>query len=159
MDWNVNDEITNTPDRHAGGLCPEGQRTFRIHKASQGPHKYKEGEFLMLTLADEAKEYGLVWCDIAAGSGGAAMATMLAQAIGGAAFGGKVSLDPADLVGQRVIAEIYHYTVQKTGAVKAYVRKFLAADPVVETAEETSRSPARRTADQRIAGDPNDVPF
>ena len=159
MDWNVNDEITNTPDRHAGGLCPEGEHTFRIHKATQGGHRFKEGQFLMLQLADEAKEYSLVFCDIAAGSGGAPMATSLAQAISGAAFGGKVSLDPEELVGQRVKAEIYQFIANKSGRTYAAVRRFLPADPVVETAEATAKAPAKRTADQKIAGDRDEIPF
>ena len=54
---------------------------------------------------------------------------------------------------------IYHTASQKTGKVYANVRRFRAAEPVVETAEATAKAPARRTADQKIAGDRNDVPF
>lgn len=159
MDWGIDDSIENEPASEAKAMVPEGDHTFVIRKATEGAHKFKDGEFLMLQLADEAKEFGLLFCDIEKGKRGAALASSLATATGAAAFGGKVSLDAAELVGQRVVAEIYHYASPKTGKVYANVRRFKAAEPVVENAEATSRSPAKRTAAQRIAGDTDDIPF
>ena len=160
MDWDFDStDIVNEPAREAREMIPDGVHTMEVKRASEGAHKFKEGEYLMLQMADTGKAYGLVFCDIPKGKHGAALASSLATAIGGAAFGGKVSLDPADLEGQRVDVEIFHYVSPKTGKCYANVRKFHAAQPVVETAEATSKAPAKRTADQKIAGDRSDIPF
>ena len=108
MDWMM-DELPEEPAKTERELVPEGEHTFEIKSATQGPHKFKEGEFLMLRLSATNGSYQFVFCDIPFGASGVRLAKGLADALGEAATG-KISLDPEALAGREVRAVIYHRT-------------------------------------------------
>lgn len=135
-------------------ICPPGERVFVIRSATEGAHKWKEGEWLMLRLGDAEGRFQMVFCDIPKDKSGAAAAAGLAKALGLAAFGSKVVLDPEELEGREVVAEIYHRE-KKTGGVWVNVGKF---SPVMET----KAKPANRTPKQKAdaaAASTDDIPF
>ena len=105
-DWMI-DELPTEPEKRERELVPEGEHAFEIKTAEQGPHKFKEGEFLMLRLSASNGSYQFVFCDIPFGSAGVRLAKSLADALGEQATG-KISLNPGDLVGRSVRAVIYH---------------------------------------------------
>lgn len=156
-EWEMTDEIVEA--RPAAGqreICPPGERVFVIRSAVEGPHKWKDGEWLMLRLGDAEGRFSMVFCDIPKDYTGAAAAAELAKALGMAAFGGKIRLDPAELEGREVVADIYHRANTKTGKVYVNVREF---KPVMET---DKPAPAKRTPKQKAdaaATATDDIPF
>lgn len=135
-------------------ICPPGERVFVIRSATEGAHKWKDGEWLMLRLGDAEGRFQMVFCDIPKDKSGAAAAAGLAKALGLGAFGAKVVLDPEELEGREVVAEIYHRE-KKTGGVYVNVGKF---SPVMET----KAKPANRTPKQKAdaaAASTDDIPF
>jgi len=156
-EWMLDDEPT-APDAAERTLVPEGTHAFEIKDATEGPHKFKDGDYLMLRLSDTGRKFGLVFCDIPTDKRGASLAASLAKAVGGAAFGKKVALDPAELVGQRLLAEIYHSVSQKNGKTYVNVRKF-AALPVEAGAVETATAQPGRSRPAKPAAGEDEIPF
>lgn len=158
MDWDVF-EIDAAPAQERG-LVPEGRHQFTIKAASEGPHKFLEGEFLMLRLAPEERGWGLVFCDIGNRARDAALAASLAAAIGRPSKG-RISLVPADLEGQAVAAVIRH-VAKRDGTTRAEVASF---EPAGAAAVPAEAPPARRrTATQKLdvevrGGSSDDIPF
>lgn len=155
-EWDMVDEIEQ-PKPAAGSreICPPGERVFVIRSATEGAHKWKDGEWLMLRLGDAEGRFQMVFCDIPKDKSGAAAAAGLAKALGLGAFGSKVVLDPEDLEGREVVAEIYHRQ-KKTGGVFVNVRRFSA---VMET---DKPAPPKRTPKQKAdaaAVNTDDIPF
>jgi hypothetical protein len=107
-DWMI-DDMPEEPAKTERELVPEGEHTFEIKSATQGPHKFKEGEFLMLRLSATNGSYQFVFVDIPFGPTGVRLAKSLSDALGEAATG-KISLDPEALAGREVRAVIYHRT-------------------------------------------------
>lgn len=108
MDWMI-DELPEEPAKTERELVPEGEHTFEIKSASQGAHKFKEGEFLMLRLSATNGSYQFVFADIPFGPNGVRLAKSLSDALGEPSTG-KISLDPEALAGREVRAVIYHRT-------------------------------------------------
>lgn len=156
-EWEMTDEPVEAAARPAGEreICPEGERVFVIRAATEGAHRFKDGEWLMLRLGDAEGRFGMVFCDIPKDNSGAAAAAGLAKALGLGPFGSKVVLDPKDLEGREVVAEIYHRQ-KKTGGVFVNVRRFSA---VMET---DKPAPPKRTPKQKAdaaAMNTDDIPF
>ena len=89
MDWMM-DEMPEEPARVERELVPEGEHAFEIRSVTEGPHKFKEGEFLMLRLSALNGSYQFVFLDIPKGAKGARLAASLAKALG-LDVGGKIS--------------------------------------------------------------------
>ena len=156
-EWILDDVPEAAQETGERALCPDGTHAFRIQEATEGPHKWKEGEFLMLRLSDTGRRFGLVFCDIPKDKRGAALAASLAKAVGGAAFGRKVALDPGELVGQSVLAKVFQSVSQKTGKTRVNVSEF-AALPVEAGQVETATAKPTRPAAAPAIGD-DDIPF
>jgi len=154
-EWDMTDEIVETkPSAGQREVCPPGERVFVIRSATEGAHKFKPGDWLMLHLGDAEGIYQMVFCDIPKDKSGAAAAAGLAKALGLGPFGSKVVLDPEELKGREVVAEIYHRP-KKVGGVWVNVGKF---SPVMET----KAKPANRTPKQKAdaaAASTDDIPF
>ena len=158
MTWDfgfTGDEITESCDSKARQDLPEGTHAFTIKKADHGDVG-KLGPCLKLELAPEAAGFWWVKCNIQHGAKGAKLAHSLCRAVG-IDPSGPVSLDADQLVGVKVSARVWH----KRGTDRVFVNvgEFHKSEPVVETAEATSKAPAKRTAAQKIAGDRGDIPF
>jgi len=121
MDWMM-DELPEEPAKTERELVPEGEHAFEIKSATQGPHSFKKGEFLMLRLSALNGSYQLVFADIPFGPNGVRLAKSLADALGEPATG-KVSLDPDAITGREVRAVIYH-RVANSGKTYANVSEF-----------------------------------
>lgn len=156
-EWMLDDVNDAAPDAGERALCPDGTHAFEIKDATEGPHKWKEGEFLMLRLSDTGRRYGLVFCDIPKDKRGAALADSLAKAVGCAAFGRKVAIDPGELVGQSVLAEVYQSVSAKNGKTYVNVRKFSSLPVEAGAVETATAKPKRSAAAPAIGGD--DIPF
>jgi hypothetical protein len=161
MDWDVFPSLDHAPVGAERSLLPAGRQRLTVKSATEGPHRFLDGDFLMMRLAPAEPGYGLVFCDIGQGPRDARLAGSLSQAIGGEASG-RVSLLAADLEGKQVDAEIVHAT-GKDGTVRPRVAMFYApraADP-----EPQAEKPARRrTATQKVDAEvrtssPDDIPF
>jgi hypothetical protein len=149
-DWSM-ETMPEDPTRKERELVPEGDHDFEIRAASEGPHKFKEGEFLMLRLSPVNGSYSFVFVDIPFGSAGASLARSLAEALGEEA-GGKVSLDPTALEGREVRAEIYHRT-SANGRTYANVSRFVKPKAAKKAA-------APKAVDKAAAASaPDDIPF
>lgn len=154
-EWEMTDEIVETkPAAGQREICPPGERVFVIRSATEGAHKWKPGDWLMLRLGDAEGRFQMVFCDIPKDKSGAAAAAGLAKALGLGAFGAKVVLDPEELEGREVVAEIYHRP-KKTGGVWVNVGKF---SPVMETkAKPANRTPLQKADAAAVSTD--DIPF
>lgn len=151
MDW-MTDELPEEPAKTERELVPEGEHAFEIKAASQGPHKWKEGEFLMLRLSPLNGSYQFVFCDIPFGSAGVRLAKSLSDALGEAATG-KVSLNPDELVGREVRASVYH-RIGKTGKTFVNVSEFRKPKAAAKA------EPQAKRADRAAAvAAPDDIPF
>lgn len=116
------DDLPEEPAKTDREMVPEGEHGFEIKSASQGAHKFKQGEFLMLRLSALNGSYSFVFCDIPFGKEGVRLAKSLADALGEPATG-KLSLDPDAITGREVRAVIYH-RVANSGKTYVNVSEF-----------------------------------
>jgi hypothetical protein len=144
-DWMI-DDMPEEPAKTERELVPEGEHSFEIKSATQGPHKFKEGEFLMLRLSATNGSYQFVFCDIPFGASGVRLAKGLAEALGEAATG-KISLDPEALAGREVRAVIYHRT-GSNGRTYVNVSEFKPTKTAVKAAKKAATVAAQ-----------DDIPF
>lgn len=148
MDWTMQDadDVETVAER---ALVPDGEHVFEIRAASEGSHRFLDGEFLMLRLA--ADGYQLVFCDIPAGPSGAQLAASLAAAVGTTAGGGTVSLTPDDLTGRTVKARTRQRT-GKNGKTRVWVEMFMP---------DVQEPPAKAPRGKKAAAAPpdDDIPF
>jgi hypothetical protein len=143
-------------------MIPDGTHNVTIREASEGPHKFPDGnpgEFLHLTLAPNGP-YGFVWLSLGGSAKDKSLAGALAAALGYTPEGWQ-DADPSELVGREVRATTKQVTL-KTGRTRAFVNDFL---PVVAQAE-PERKPANRLPAQKVAaargdeaGGDDDIPF
>ncbi len=152
-EWMLDDVTSGQETAQARDMVPEGEHVFEVVKATEGPHKFREGEFLSLRLSDAGKKWALVFADIPKDKRGAPLAASLAKALGLGGFGSKVVIDPAELEGRQVIAEIYH-TVSKAGRTYANVRRFSAVEQAAPAAARTPKQKADKAATAT-----DDIPF
>ena len=152
MDWMMDEMPEEMPARVERELVPEGDHAFEIRSVTEGPHKFKEGEFLMLRLSALNGSYQFVFLDIPKGAKGARLAASLAKALG-LDVGGKISLSPEDLEGKTVRATIWHKVADTRTFVN--VEKF-SADKTA--AEAPARKPAAKKTAAAVAA-PDDIPF
>lgn len=156
MDFTIDDsqQQTSAADRE---ITPAGTHEMTIRHAEEGPNEYKitdtnpDGMCLKLRLSTTSGNYRFVFDDIPKHLGW--RAKQLADAVGLAADGSKVSLDPASLVGATLTVEVSHYT-SKTGKVSAVVKKYVAAS---KPAAAPYSKPRVSSAKLPIPGD--DIPF
>lgn len=142
-------------------LVPPGIHTMTIRSAEEGPNEYKrsdanpEGTCLKLCLATVEGSFKFVWHDIPKDLGW--LAASLARALAIQPVGGKLSLSPDDLTGQRLQVEISHYTA-KSGKVSAVVKRYV---PAGEAAQRPAPKPAaiRTTQAAKVAIGSDDIPF
>lgn len=158
MDFTYEETTESTPvDRE---IVPAGIHEMEIKHAEEGPNEWKkadnnpDGMCLKLRLATGA--YRFVFDDLPQHLGW--RAKQLADALGTAADGSKISLSPDDLVGQIVRVEVSHYT-SKAGKVSAVVKKYLpAADS--KSADKPAKKPRVTTAVALASDDDDgDLPF
>lgn len=152
-DWTI-EEAAPTGGRVAN-MIPPGTHRMRIKSASEGAHKWRSGEYLMLRLHDLAGQFDTVFDDIPCEQSGAWRAKSLAEAVGLAVGSESVSVSPDDLLGVEVLAEIVHSQSKATGKVYANVVRYHAAPPVNAATVETR--PAKRGRMPASAAD--DIPF
>jgi hypothetical protein len=157
MDFIIEDEQSqqSTMDRE---IVPAGVHEMTVKHAEEGPNEYKvtdanpHGLCLKLRLATSSGNHKFVFDDIPKHLGW--RAKQLADAIGVCAAGGKVSLDPASLVGATLTAEVSHYT-SKSGKVSAVVKRYVATE-----AKPQPKAKPRTVAAKITATLPDDdVPF
>jgi hypothetical protein len=151
MDWAL-DDFAETEAKTEREIVPEGEHAFEIRSATEGPHKYREGEFLSLRLSALNGSHQFVFCDIPKGKQGARLAASLAKALGLEA-GGSVSIDPTEIQGRTVRATIWH-KVAASGRTYVNVEKFspdVPAEPPARKAKKVDAAPA--------AAAPDDIPF
>jgi hypothetical protein len=156
MDFGIlNDAPLETLDRP---IVPAGVRMMSIHAADEGPNEYKtsdenpEGLCLKLRLTDASGGFKFIFDDIPRHLGW--RARQLADALGiTPGPDGRLSIDPADLVGRDLNVEVSHYTA-KSGKVSAVVKKYLPA-----TAKKAA-APKRAATPKVAASAPDDdIPF
>jgi hypothetical protein len=129
MDFTFSDEQTQAVNIERD-IVPAGVHTMTIRHAEEGPNQYKtsdenpQGMCLKLRLATNTGDYRFVFDDIPAHLGW--RAKQLADALGVAANGATVSLDPATLEGRELTVEVSHYT-SKAGKVSAVVKRYAKA--------------------------------
>ncbi len=129
MDFTFSDEQTQTVNIERD-IVPAGVHTMTIRHAEEGPNQYKtsdenpQGLCLKLRLATNTGDYKFVFDDLPAHLGW--RAKQLADALGVAANGATVSLDPDSLVGRELTVEVSHYT-SKAGKTSAVVKKYVKA--------------------------------
>jgi len=129
MDFTFSDEQTQAVNIERD-IVPAGIHTMTIRHAEEGPNQYKtsdenpQGMCLKLRLATNTGDYRFVFDDIPAHLGW--RAKQLADALGVAANGATVSLDPATLEGRELTVEVSHYT-SKAGKVSAVVKRYAKA--------------------------------
>ena len=157
MDWVLDDEAfeqaTPAADRE---LVPEGEHEFKIERASE------DAKHLGLAMSHADKRYKWVWPNLPKGTDlGTRLGSELRRALGMTREEWhRHAID--DMVGRRVVAEVYHRVVD-SGRTFVNVRKFHPAKdpaPAVEraVAEPSSRTPVKPPA--RLANVPeDDIPF
>jgi len=156
MDFIIEDEQFQ-PVTIERDIVPAGMHEMTIRHAEEGPNEYKvtdvnpDGMCLKLRLATSSGNYKFVFDDIPKHLGW--RAKQLADAIGLAAAGGKISLDPGSLVGCTVTVEISHYTA-KSGKVSAVVKRYVQATPKSSPKPKAS---SRTAPPKEVAA--SDVPF
>ena len=149
-DWTMS-ELPEEPSKVERELVPEGEHGFEIRAAEEGPHKFKEGQFLKLRLSAMNGSYQFVFCDIPFGPTGVRLAYSLADALGETSSG-KISLDPTTLAGREVSAVIYH-NVGKNGRTYVNVSEF---KPLKLAGKPAAAKPAKKAA---AVAAPDDIPF
>jgi hypothetical protein len=157
MDFIIEDEQSQQMSAERE-IVPAGVHEMTIKHAEEGPNEYKvtdanpQGLCLKLRLATSSGNHKFVFDDIPKHLGW--RAKQLADSIGVAAAGGKVSLDPASLVGATLTAEVSHYT-SKSGKVSAVVKRYVAGEAKPQPKARPKTVAAKITAS--LPGD--DVPF
>jgi len=140
-------------------IVPAGQHRMEIRHCEEGPNQYKtsdenpEGQCIKLRLATVDGQYKFVFDDIPKHLGW--RAKQLAEALAIVPVGGRLSLNPSELVGQVVSVEISHYT-SKVGKVSAVVKRYVPASAVTSAPVKQSRPKPQKVA----AAEPSDdIPF
>ena len=106
MDWDLDDEAfeqwTPAPERE---LVPEGKHEFKIERASE------DAEHLGLAMSHSDKRYAWVWPKLPKGRDwGKRLGSELRQALGMTREEWhRHAID--DMVGRRVVADVYHRVV------------------------------------------------
>lgn len=146
-------------------IVPSGVHQMTIRAASEGPNEYKrtdenpEGMCLKLRLSAVEGRYSFVFHDIPKHLGW--MAKQLADAVGLIPIGGKLVMDPDDLVNQTVTVEISHYT-SKAGKTTAQVKRYVPLSevaPAKPAKKVAARTPAAKVAAVGQGGADDDIPF
>ena len=159
MDFGV---IQDSPiDTLERPIVPAGVRSMSILAAEEGPNEYKvcddnpQGMCLKLRLTDASGGFRFVFDDLPQHLGW--RARQLADALGiQPDASGRLSIDPAPLVGRDVSVEVSHYTA-KSGKVSAVVKKYLPATTKAKAAPVASR---KSVAQKITAALPDDeIPF
>jgi hypothetical protein len=161
MDFTIPQEDPMTTTTAERDIVPVGTHQMEIKAAEEGTSEWKicdenpQGNVLKLRLSKVGGNYQFVWADIPQHLGW--LARQLAEACGGGVAGGTVSLNPDDLVGRVIDAEISHYT-KKSGEIKAVVKKYLPAKP---SAASKPKAAAPRTQAAKVTADldPDHIPF
>jgi hypothetical protein len=157
MDFTFSDEQTQAVNIERD-IVPAGVHTMTIRHAEEGPNQYKtsdenpQGMCLKLRLATNTGDYRFVFDDIPAHLGW--RAKQLADALGVAANGETVSLDPATLEGRELTVEVSHYT-SKAGKVSAVVKRYAKA---TGTPKPAAQSKPRSVA-PKFREDSDAIPF
>lgn len=141
-------------------IVPAGVHRMTVKHCEEGPNQYKtsdenpDGQCIKLRLATVDGQYKFVFDDIPKHLGW--RAKQLAEAIGILPAGGRLSLQPDELVGQVVNVEISHYT-SKAGKVSAVVKRYVPASAVTAAPSK----PASKPKPQKVAatGPADDIPF
>jgi hypothetical protein len=158
MDFGViHDSPVDTLERP---IVPAGVRMMSILAAEEGPNEYKvcdenpQGMCLKLRLTDASGGFKFVFDDLPQHLGW--RARQLADALGiQPDAGGRLTIDPATLVGRDVNVEVSHYTA-KSGKISATVKKYLPATPKAKAAS----GPRKSVAQKLTAAMPDDeIPF
>lgn len=136
-------------------LVPEGRHKFKIERAGE------TDTGLSLTLAHADKRFGWVWPSLPKGADWAkAIVATLLRSLGlTPADWGK--MDPGDLVGRMVEAEVYH-RIGNTGKTFVNVRKFHATETPAAPAEEKpapKRTQAAKAHAEITEGRSDAIPF
>lgn len=160
MDWFEFEEIeaVATEPTRERELVPEGEYTMTIERASSTPGEYK------VALAHDDRRFSWVWATMPTDkTWGQRQIVGLAKALGYEAAPWKAAA-PEDLIGRRVLVQIYH-KLGNTGRTFVNVRSFSQATEAAPPSAQVA-APAwkrARTADQKVkaetraAGD--DIPF
>ena len=141
-------------------LVPVGTHTLTIVHAEEGPNEYKrsdenpEGLCLKLRLGTDGG-HKFVFDDIPQHL--AWRARQFAAALAIVPAGDALDLEPSELVGQKVTAEITHYT-SKVGKKSAVVKKYVPATQTPKAARAPSPSSATRRAVMASVPD-DEIPF
>lgn len=157
MDFVIQDD-TGQPPMVEREIVPAGQHRMTIKHCEEGPNQYKtsdenpEGQCIKLRLSTVDGMYKFVFDDIPKHLGW--RAKQLAEALAIVPVGGRLSLDPSELVGQVVNVEISHYT-SKAGKVSAVVKRYVPASAVAAAPVKQSRPKPQKVA----AGPADDIPF
>jgi hypothetical protein len=159
MDFTFSDEQTTTVNIERD-IVPAGVHTMTIRHAEEGPNQFKtsdenpQGMCLKLRLATNTGDYRFVFDDIPAHLGW--RAKQLADALGVAASGATVSLDPATLEGRELTVEVSHYT-SKAGKTSAVVKKYVKASGTPKPA--TQAKPRTQAAKVAAGASDDHIPF
>lgn len=159
MDWNIDDESPMQTTRAELDIVPPGVHRMEIIFAEEGTSPYRtsdsnpDGHCLKLRLKHTEGDYRFVFHDIPKDR--PSVAKQLAEALGCAAFGKKVTLQAGELLGQFVGVEVEHYTAKSTGKVSAIVKRYVKAKPQAAPAKRT----ATQKADAAASGGTDDIPF
>ncbi len=161
-DWGFDDidQVAATPEPQATGtreMVPEGRHGLKIERAGE------DDASLKITLAHPDKRLGWVWDTMPKGNGIAkARLASLLRALG-VQLDDWRRMDPGDLVGRHVEAEIYHKVGTKGGTF-VNVRKYYEPEPVAPAAKPATKPAAARTqaakAHREVTeGDADVIPF
>lgn len=143
-------------------IVPAGVHEMTIKHAEEGPNEYKvtdenpEGLCLKLRLATGNAGHKFVFGDIPKHLGW--RAKQLADALGLAPVGGKISLEPESLVGMALTVEVSHYT-SKAGKVSAVVKRYVPAQAQQPAKPAAAKSKARTAAARLTSETTDDIPF
>jgi hypothetical protein len=157
MDFVIEDELSQ-PSAVERDIVPAGQHRMAIKACEEGPNQYKtsdenpDGQCIKLRLATVEGQYKFVFDDIPKHLGW--RAKQLAEALAIVPVGGRLSLNPGELVGQVVNVEISHYT-SKANKVSAVVKRYVPASAVAAAPVKQSRPKPQKVA----AGPSDDIPF
>jgi hypothetical protein len=157
-DWGFEDfdQVAATPEPQAAGgreLVPEGRHGFRVERAGE------DDTSLKVTLAHPDKRMGWVWDTMPKGNGIAkARLASLLRALG-VQLDDWRRMDPGDLIGRHVEAEIYHKVGSKGGTF-VNVRKYYEAEPAPAAAKPAAaRSQAAKAHKATTEGNADAIPF
>ena len=157
-DWGFDDieQVAATPEPQATGtreMVPEGRHGLKIERAGE------DDASLKITLAHPDKRLGWVWDTMPKGNGIAkARLASLLRALG-VQLDDWRRMDPGDLVGRHVEAEIYHKVGTKGGTF-VNVRKYYepeAAAPAAKPA--AARTQAAKVHREVTEGNADAIPF